>query len=123
MDIKTFTPTTITEEQLKELRESTVNVNPMDQLVTEESGGMKADGNKIRPELFPLETMMAISDVLTFGAEKYEDNNWKKVNPERYKGALLRHLAAIEAGEVIDPDSGLPHIDHCLLYTSPSPRD
>jgi len=83
-----------------------------DELVTEESGGMKADGNKIRPELFPMETMLAISDVLTFGAEKYEDNNWKKVDPERYKGALLRHLAAIDMGETIDPDSGLPHIDH-----------
>jgi len=83
-----------------------------EKLVVEESGGMKADGNKAMMELFPMTVMESVSKVLTFGAQKYEPNNWKKVNPERYKGALLRHLAAIERGETIDPDSGLPHIDH-----------
>lgn len=81
-------------------------------LVVEESGGMKADGNKIMMELFPMSVMEKVSAVLTFGAQKYEPNNWKKVDPERYKGAMLRHLAAIERGETVDPDSGLPHIDH-----------
>lgn len=85
---------------------------PQEELVVEASGGMKADGNKPRTELFPLSVLENVSAVLTFGAQKYEANNWKKVDPERYKGALLRHLAAIERGETIDPDSGLPHIDH-----------
>lgn len=101
----------ITEEE-KALVEPVELEELKEEMVVEESGGMKADGAKIMTELFPLEVLMKVSAVLTFGAQKYEPNNWKKVNPERYKGALLRHLAAIEAGETIDPDSGLPHIDH-----------
>lgn len=89
-----------------------ISSEELDGLVVEESGGMKADGMKVRTELFPLSVLENVSAVLTFGAQKYEANNWKKVDPERYKGALLRHLAAIERGETIDPDSGLPHIDH-----------
>ncbi|CAM6001785.1 unnamed protein product [Sphagnum balticum] len=33
---------------------------------------------------------------------------------ERYTAALLRHLYALNAGERIDPESGLRHIDHVL---------
>jgi hypothetical protein len=78
------------------------------------AGAAKFDGEKPMMQLFPLPVAESISKVLTFGAQKYAAHGWKKL-PEavaRYQGALLRHLAALQSGEEIDSDSGLPHIYH-----------
>lgn len=88
---------------------------------TTKEHGVKYDGEKPRCDLFPLDTLVSISKVLTVGAKKYSDNNWKKVENgyERYKAALLRHLAAIDSGEVDDPETGLPHVYHvgaCVVF-------
>lgn len=69
----------------------------------------KYDDDKLRMELLPPEVLIALSAVMTHGAEKYEDEGWKNVERERYIGALYRHLTKIQLGEVMDPDSGLPH--------------
>lgn len=78
--------------------------------------GMKNDQDKVRMELMPLDVVENCAKVLTFGAKKYADNSWQNLPNfwNRYKGALLRHLTAIDKGELIDPESGLPHIDHIL---------
>jgi hypothetical protein len=78
-------------------------------------GGNKFDDGKIRMELLPLDALKEVARVLTHGAKKYAPWNWQKVENagERYTGALLRHLAAWQSGEVIDPETGedkLPHI-------------
>ena len=74
----------------------------------------KYDDGKVRMELLPLECLTEIAKVLTYGANKYKDNSWKTVKNgrERYKGALLRHLAAADTGEVLDPETGLSHAAH-----------
>lgn len=79
-----------------------------------ETGATKFDGNKARMELIPLGAVQEIAKVMTFGANKYADNGWKTLPraEERYTGALLRHLTAIQSGEQVDPESGLPHISH-----------
>lgn len=88
--------------------------------------GKKYDSEKVRPSLM-LEGMpnavQGVLKVLEFGAKKYDVNNWQKVEEgeQRYLDALARHLLAIFAGEKIDPESGLPHIDHlncCGLFIS-----
>lgn len=78
--------------------------------------GRKDDQGKPRWELLPLEPVAAVVDVLTFGAKKYAPDNWKKVeNPvDRYYAAVMRHLYAWRQGEILDPESGLPHIAHAL---------
>jgi len=74
----------------------------------------KFDNKKDRWDLVPIKSMTAVVKVLSFGATKYSDNSWKKVNnfDERYYASLMRHLAAWRRGEKIDEESGLPHLAH-----------
>lgn len=79
--------------------------------------GLKYDGDKPRWTLMMGGLAYALSlvvMVLTFGASKYKAHSWRQVENgrERYRDALYRHLAAYEAGEVHDPESGLPHLAH-----------
>jgi hypothetical protein len=60
--------------------------------------------------------LASLVDVLTFGAQKYAPDNWRKV-PEahrRYFAAAQRHFWAWWMGEKVDPESGLPHLAHVL---------
>jgi len=76
----------------------------------------KDDSKKIRLELIDPTFINGLGAVLTFGAEKYEANNWKKAHTvadrERIKGAMLRHQMCLGRGETIDQESGLHHAYH-----------
>lgn len=76
--------------------------------------GKKYDNGKLQWHLLPIEPLRQIVRVLQHGAEKYEPNNWQKLeNPrERYYNALLRHIFAWRDGEKYDTDSGLHHLAH-----------
>lgn len=78
--------------------------------------GKKYDKDKVRMDLVPLECIESIAKVLTYGADKYEENSWQELPDfwKRYKAALLRHLTALDKGELIDKESGLYHIDQVL---------
>ena len=80
----------------------------------QKSQGMKNDQDKNRLDLIEPEFIEGVGEVLTFGAKKYEPNNWQKVeNPEdRYYAAALRHLLAWRRGEKTDEESGLSHLKH-----------
>jgi hypothetical protein len=89
------------------------------QVATE--GGRKFDGNKLEYGLLPPLALKATVDVLTFGAQKYERDNWKKVpdSKRRYFDALQRHLWAWKEGEQNDPESNKHHLAHamcCLMF-------
>lgn len=76
---------------------------------------IKADGGKLRMDLIPPEALEALAEVLTYGAEKYDDNQWQNVEPERYEAALLRHYAAYKRDpHGRDKESGIKHIRHLL---------
>ena len=73
----------------------------------------KADSGKVRPTLVPPSLVMAVANVREYGCKKYKDpDNWRKVEPQRYKDALYRHFLAYLSGEKIDNESGLPHLWH-----------
>ena len=77
-------------------------------------GALKFDEDKPMMHLVPLVAVEAVAKVMTFGAKKYAPDGWKSVPNavDRYNSAMLRHMAALQGGELIDPDSGLPHSDH-----------
>lgn len=86
-----------------------------------EKAGRKFDGGKLEYGLIPPKALEATVDVLTFGAQKYERDNWQKVpdSKRRYFDALQRHLWAWKQGEQIDPESGKHHLAHalcCLMF-------
>jgi hypothetical protein len=69
------------------------------------TGGRKFDGGKLQYGLLPPAALKATVEILTFGAEKYEPDNWKYVpdSKRRYFDALQRHLWAWKEGEINDP--------------------
>lgn len=84
--------------------------------------GIKFDGEKPRMDLLDPLALEGLAKVLTFGAQKYAAHNWRKgIANTRLIAAMLRHLFAIMRGEDLDPESGLPHIDHvgcCWMFLS-----
>lgn len=83
--------------------------------------GRKFDGGKPMYGLLPPKALRSTVDVLTFGAQKYEIDNWKYVEDShrRYFDAAQRHLWAWKEGEENDPESGLHHLSHaicCLMF-------
>ena len=88
---------------------------------TATTGGRKFDGNKLEYGLIPPLALKEMVRVLTFGAQKYERDNWKVVpeSKRRYFDALQRHLWAWKEGEQLDPESGIHHLAHamcCLMF-------
>lgn len=88
---------------------------------TATSGGRKFDGNKIQYGLLPPLALKATAEILTFGAEKYEPDNWKYVpdSKRRYFDAMQRHLWAWKDGEQNDLETGKNHLAHamcCLMF-------
>lgn len=74
----------------------------------------KADQGKPRPTLVPVSLIWAVMAIREFGTQKYKDpDNWRQVEPQRYKDALYRHWLAYVGGEERDPESGYPHLWHC----------
>jgi hypothetical protein len=85
------------------------------------TGGQKFDGGKLQYSLLPTFALEDVVKVLTFGSEKYEPDNWKRVPDakRRYFDAAQRHIWAYKAGEINDPESGVNHMAHaicCLMF-------
>lgn len=88
--------------------------------LTTATGGRKFDGNKLEYGLIPPLAMKEMVKVLTFGAQKYERDNWKRVpdSKRRYFDALERHIWAWKMGEQNDSETGINHLAHamCCLF-------
>lgn len=80
---------------------------------TATAGALRYDGDKPKLDLLSPIAMEGTAAILTFGAKKYAAHNWRKgMLWSRAIGSLMRHLFAYLRGEDLDPESGLPHIDH-----------
>lgn len=75
--------------------------------------GIKFDQEKVQLELLPVRALEDIARVLTFGAEKYSEENWREgFTYKRIIGSTLRHIYAWVRGENTDPETGISHLSH-----------
>ena len=97
-------------------------------LPAEQTPEYKAAAAAIRPEgerslryntgkpdysLIPLASLKEAAKVLEYGATKYAVDNWRKPTNWRVSYAcLMRHMAAWQSGEDLDPESGFSHLGH-----------
>lgn len=89
-----------------------VSKEELDKMV-ERARFKKHDQGKNMVSLVDPDFILGVGDILTFGAQKYDKNNWQlNTDISRYQDATLRHLYAYLSGETHDPESGRPHLDH-----------
>lgn len=80
-----------------------------------EDKGLRFNEGKTRYDLLPVYATEQMAKVLTMGAAKYGDDNWKEgMKWTKVLASLKRHIAAFERGEDIDKESGLLHIAHAM---------
>lgn len=83
------------------------------QNVAKAAEGIKFDAGKPRMELLPFLALTEEAKVMTFGAQKYADHNWRKgMSWTRVMAAGLRHVFKFIMGEDVDPETGLSHLAH-----------
>lgn len=110
--LRDFPTPILTQEQVDEMRKrvTTGDVNS-----DEKGSGARYDAGKVPYELIPTHLLESTAMVFGYGAKKYAAWNWAKGMPwTKVIGCMKRHLAALERGEDIDPESGLPHIGHLM---------
>lgn len=79
----------------------------------EPGSGARYNDGKPDFSLIPLVTLEDEARVWMYGRAKYAAWNWAKGMPWSVPLAcIMRHLAAYQRGEDIDPESGLPHLAH-----------
>ena len=75
------------------------------------------DSGKVDWSQVPFQALEGMVRVLEFGAKKYAKGNWANgggFDHSRVFNSLMRHLVSYQSGEDLDPESGLPHLDHIM---------
>lgn len=84
--------------------------------------GLKYDEEKSPIDLVDSAFLEGVANVLAMGAKKYSRHNWRRgIAYSRLIAATYRHLGAINKGEDLDSESGLPHVHHlacCVMFLS-----
>lgn len=80
----------------------------------------KFDSGKSRVDLIDPKFLLGIGKILSLGAMKYGEDNWKSCeDPERYYGAIFRHILESKMGVTEDHESGedpLLHAAASLMF-------
>ena len=76
----------------------------------------KQDYGKAKLSLVPRRIIWDVAAIREYGNDKYPDggpDNWRGVEPERYRDAAYRHfLRYLDDPKSVDSESGLPHLWH-----------
>lgn len=69
--------------------------------------------DQVNISLVPTGIIKAVRECRLYGTKKYgSSENWRGVEPQRYRDALYRHWLAYLSGETYDAESGMPHLWH-----------
>lgn len=90
----------------------TTDVQPVEVPIPSQEA--KADAGKLQLTMVPSGIIREIAKIRMYGNAKYNDpENWRTVDPERYRDAAYRHwLAYLDDPGGVDEESGLPHLSH-----------
>ena len=76
----------------------------------------KQDYGKAKLSLVPRRIIWDVAAIREYGNNKYPDggpDNWRSVEPERYRDAAYRHfLGYLDDPRSVDSESGFPHLWH-----------
>lgn len=76
----------------------------------------KQDYGKAKLSLVPRRIIWDVAAIREYGNNKYPDggpDNWRGVEPERYRDAAYRHfLGYLDDPKSVDSESGFPHLWH-----------
>lgn len=76
----------------------------------------KQDYGKAKLSLVPRRIIWDVAAIREYGNDKYPDggpDNWRGVEPERYRDAAYRHfLRYLDDPKAVDSESGFPHLWH-----------
>lgn len=76
----------------------------------------KQDYGKAKLSLVPRRIIWDVAAIREYGNDKYPDggpDNWRGVEPERYRDAAYRHfLRYLDDPKSVDSESGFPHLWH-----------
>jgi len=71
---------------------------------------------KIRYDLIDDYAIEQMAKVLTEGAKKYDEQNWRKgMKWSKAEASFKRHIASYKEGEDFDPETGLYHLSHAMV--------
>ena len=100
----------IEEEILREQVQDSIGI------VKEVDYHAKNDFRKAKLSLVPRRIIWDVAAIREYGNNKYPDggpDNWRGVEPERYRDAAYRHfLSYLDDPRSVDSESGLPHLWH-----------
>lgn len=83
--------------------------------MSEQETAMRFNQGKPQLSYIPLDLMEDCARVFEYGAKKYARDNWKKGDyMTSLFDSMLRHVAALQKGEYVDPESNLPHLGHIM---------
>jgi len=108
------------EEFLRRKLEETSNPTgpcsrPVSNPVQKSATAKRYNQGKVRYDLVPVLAHQEFAKVLTIGAEKYGDQNWRKgMSWNSVLASLERHLYSFKSGEDTDPQSGLSNMAHVI---------
>ncbi len=105
----------------EEMMQQATYVNVRHDAAADKSNPKDAQGSaKVQLHLVPAVADIEEALVMEGGAVKYGPYNWREgrgVRKSVYISAIRRHLAALQDGQWIDPESGHPHIAHIRANT------
>lgn len=106
-------------EKLKECENMNTDTSGLDAGSTPDlflnikEAALRYNQGKPRMSLIDLNALEDCARVLEFGANKYDINNWKKgFDVNTILDSMMRHIAALQRGEMNDPETGISHIGH-----------